>query len=738
MAEQYLRQRGIRALGLVGAIFLLSAFPLAAAGAEPPGAAETGPCGAVCRQLASYTAAIDGEYLTVTNASETINGDVSSPTALLANPGPDGISLSEAVTAAEATSEYDVIQFDPSMKGAVIDSHVGLPTISHGNMLIDGDVDNDAVPDITLDGTNSARDSAFPIFGGSRVAIKGFVIRNFSKDGVSISPDKAGGAATVENIIIYQNDITSTLDAIEITIYMQDYAAVRNVEIVENNLHDSSAGVSVIAGMGDGATYNEISDISIRSNIIYNPGHHNGVFLSPAAWIGLSHNTLRNIEVRDNHITGHLEPSILVDASNQVNCNDNFTDGIVIADNYIEAPDVTIEIVGESGMYSTRNTISNMAITGNRLIGGGLQISGSTGYSAHDNTIAHVQIERNEISSGTANGIYLIAGSGGAYRNSFSDVTLRSNLVYDCADAGILLHGTTSSSPNNTISDVAISNQTLVNNGNSWAGGLNINSKDSSNTITGVTVTNTILWGNEGGDAIRGEVAPDSVTYSLLGDARYLGSDDNLYQDPLFVDAAAGDYRLQSTSIGVDTGDPSGGASFGAQDLGGNVRVWDGNADNNAVVDRGAWEYGSIATQEMDVQGNGISISDGDVVPVLWDATDFGAATEQGTPVQHIFTVANSGATALSLIGAPTVAISGEHAADFSVVAQPASTVPAGGTVTFAIDFVPGASGLREATVQIASDDNDENPYTFTIWGTGTAAATPPTEYYLYIPLVIR
>ena len=69
------------------------------------------------------------------------------------------------------------------------------------------------------------------------------------------------------------------------------------------------------------------------------------------------------------------------------------------------------------------------------------------------------------------------------------------------------------------------------------------------------------------------------------------------------------------------------------------------------------------------------------------------------------------------------MAVSGTNASEFTVTTQPdASTVSAGGTKTFVITFDPGATGSRSATVSIANDDSDENPYTFAIAGTGTSA----------------
>jgi hypothetical protein len=122
--------------------------------------------------------------------------------------------------------------------------------------------------------------------------------------------------------------------------------------------------------------------------------------------------------------------------------------------------------------------------------------------------------------------------------------------------------------------------------GSRWSGGININSKHACNTISGVMIASVILWGNSGGDAIRGSRTPDSVTRSILNDGRFTGSDGNTYESTQFVVSAAEDYWLQASSPGVDTGDPSA-LGAGPQDLDNRVRAWDGDNDAVAVVDRG-------------------------------------------------------------------------------------------------------------------------------------------------------
>ena len=126
------------------------------------------------------------------------------------------------------------------------------------------------------------------------------------------------------------------------------------------------------------------------------------------------------------------------------------------------------------------------------------------------------------------------------------------------------------------------------------------------------------------------------------------------------------------------------------------------------------------AAPEINIKGNTIDIVNGDATPEGLDHTDFGAvAVTSGTRVRT-FTIENTGSSVLNLTGTPLVAVSGANAADFTVTAVPTSTVSATtGTTTFEITFDPSAAGMRTATISIANNDTDENPYTFAIAGYG-------------------
>lgn len=121
---------------------------------------------------------------------------------------------------------------------------------------------------------------------------------------------------------------------------------------------------------------------------------------------------------------------------------------------------------------------------------------------------------------------------------------------------------------------------------------------------------------------------------------------------------------------------------------------------------------------EMNIQGNGNTIADGDLTPSLTDHSNFGTVDISGGSIDRTFTIQNTADGILTLTGSK-VTITGADAADYSVITQPANTVAPGGTSDFVIRFNPSAVGIRSATINVANDDSDENPYNFNIQGTG-------------------
>src|SRR3990172_4104456 len=95
-----------------------------------------------------------GTTITVTTNADIINGNVSSVAGLLANPGPDGIALREAIEATNNDPGEYTIQFTAQLDGTTIytgaTNNQDLPPLLGGSVIINGDIDGDLTPDVTI------------------------------------------------------------------------------------------------------------------------------------------------------------------------------------------------------------------------------------------------------------------------------------------------------------------------------------------------------------------------------------------------------------------------------------------------------------------------------------------------------------------------------------------------------------------------------------------------------------
>ncbi len=136
----------------------------------------------------------------------------------------------------------------------------------------------------------------------------------------------------------------------------------------------------------------------------------------------------------------------------------------------------------------------------------------------------------------------------------------------------------------------------------------------------------------------------------------------------------------------------------------------------------------TIQTPEMRVEGNSTEILDGDVTPSTTDHTDFGNVPV-GTTLTRQFTIKNIGNQTLNLSGSPIVSISGSS--QFVVSLQPSSSSITGpsGSLTFEVTYSPSTFNNQTASISIANNDANENPYNFTISGTGSYAANSTIDF---------
>jgi uncharacterized repeat protein (TIGR02543 family) len=183
-----------------------------------------------------------------------------------------------------------------------------------------------------------------------------------------------------------------------------------------------------------------------------------------------------------------------------------------------------------------------------------------------------------------------------------------------------------------TMNQCGLSNNTARWGGGSYVGSLNNcvlsrNRADYGGGSCGSTLNNCTVYGNtaKAGGGSSGGMLNNSVAWANRLDSGATNDVSScvcfytcasglsmangcVSADPLFVDAANGNYRLQAVSPCIDMGFNS--LESCGPDMEGHVRVCDGNSDGIETVDMGAYEYGatSVITVTFDAQGGTVPI----------------------------------------------------------------------------------------------------------------------------------
>lgn len=130
--------------------------------------------------------------------------------------------------------------------------------------------------------------------------------------------------------------------------------------------------------------------------------------------------------------------------------------------------------------------------------------------------------------------------------------------------------------------------------------------------------------------------------------------------------------------------------------------------------------YAIPSRPEINVTGNAISIPSGNTATSTSNNTEFGVINASTPSRANSFVIENVGNLDLTL-GTNPVTITGVNAADFSVVQPSGTTITGGNNLNFQLIFQATVAGMKTATVSIANNDADENPYTFNVSGSYAA-----------------
>ena len=255
----------------------------------------------------------------------------------------------------------------------------------------------------------------------------------------------------------------------------------------------------------------------------------------------------------------------------------------------------------------TGGTLTNCIITGGCVRQGTAQaceIRACSGFAAEDATLENCVVSATVggLKNCVATGCTITDNTAGGATNSvLHGCVIRGNTasagggLVDCvADNCLIVGNTASSGDGGGALRCSLSQCTVYGNVAAHAGG----------GSSGGTNDNCIVYGNTA-------ASEPNISSSVTKRNCFTG-------DPLFVDAANGDFRLQGASPCIDMGNNR--YVVGETDIRGNVRI------QNGVVDLGAYEY-TLPTELGNVPVEGTDVA----VPVEWLGL-YGYVDEDATP----------------------------------------------------------------------------------------------------------
>ena len=499
--------------------------------------------------------------VTVSNDSDLVNGDVSSVASLVASDGGDGISLREAIVAANNTTGADTVEFAPALSGSTI-------TLS-GSRLDVTDSLTVAGPGaslLTIDGNQSS--SVLVVNDGSIFTDIDVNISGLKITGGNTSFD-GGGITNTENLVLHDMIITDN--------HGSGGGGIKNVA---GNLTVSDTVVSQNTSSTAGGGLFNSGTASITASAIENNIALNGGGIANRATLSLSGNTV----IADN----------LANGAGGIDNSQSATAHIV------ETHILRNESTGSNGGGLSSNgtvNISDAVIQGN--------IASNNGGGIFNGLSGTLTISRSSLAENSSS-------AGGALYNANEAVVIDSILASNSANTG---GGIANSGDSPT---VKIINSTLSGNNANLGGGV-FNNSGATNEVTIInstladnsastnggglsnfgtaTLSNSIVSNSTMGSDVDGTGVVFTTGVNIIQDGSIAAGANVIVADPLLGPLADNGGPTQTHAILPGSPAVNAGDNSLAVDADGNPLAFDQRGNPFVRIPSGAVDIGAFELQ---------------------------------------------------------------------------------------------------------------------------------------------